>query len=195
MVSESTPPPSQGGGFAKYLIALLLLGGGALGVFLATRKPEEPPAAPAPPVKKAERSTALSNDTLEIPDEVVEDAGPAPVAAAPQKRRVIPAGDPWACEGDVPPADINKVRGEYQIPIRSCYERRLRVDNALQGDLLLKVKIGNDGAVVATQLHGSLRDKDVRDCVQAIAKRWRFPTPSGGNCAVFDAPYSFTPKN
>jgi hypothetical protein len=179
------------------VIILLLLLGGGLGVYFATRAPEPPPQAAPPPPKNAERSTALSNDTLEIPEEIPEEVPAEPEQpSAPQKKAVrAPAGDPWECAGDLDPKDIRRVLADSQSQIRSCYERRLRNDNMLQGALTLQVRIGNDGNVSATRLRGTLNDKEVRECVQGLAKKWSFPAPTGGNCAVFDAPYNFMPKN
>jgi len=148
-------------------------------------------------VKNAERSTALDNNVMAIPDDE-PDAAAAPTTdeqAPVKKPRTVAAGDPWECAGDVAPKDITKVLNEAQSAIRSCYERQLRNDNALQGDLKLQVKIGADGAVASTRVRGALTDKQVRDCIQNIAKRWSFPAPTGGACAVFDAPYNFMPKN
>ncbi len=191
------PPPNQGGGSAKYVIVLLLLLGGGLGVYFATKQPDAPPAPPPPPVKNAERNTALDDNLMAIPEDE-PDAGTPEEApqpqAAPTKRKVVAAGDPWECAGDLAPKDITKVLNESRSQIRSCYERELRNDNALQGDLKLQVKIGSDGSVAATRVRGTLNDKKVRECMQNIAKRWTFPAPSGGSCAVFDAPYNFMPK-
>lgn len=190
MASESlTPPPVSGGGYAKYLVVLLLIVGGGLGVFFATRKEPEPPKTPPP---RIDRPTALTPDTMEIPTEEPEevDAG-APVE--PSKRRVRAAGDPWACEGDLAPAEIRRILGEGQSAVRSCYERQLRNDNQLQGDVALQVKIGNDGKVVATRVRGNM-DGEVKSCMQNVAKSWAFPAPSGGTCAVFEAPFHFMPK-
>ena len=195
MASESLrpTPASSGGGYAKYIIALLLLIGGGLGVFLATRKEPEPPPVQPPP-KVAERSTSLAQDTVQLPVEE-PDAGPPPAVAEeePKKKRTG-AGDAWACQGDVPAADIKALLADRQVQIRACYEKRLRVDNTLQGTLRLQVRIGNDGKVAATRAGGTLRDPEVFNCVQTLAKKWSFPAPKGGNCAVFDAPYTFTPK-
>lgn len=193
MASESlSPPPQSGGGYAKYLIVLLLILGGGLGVFFATRKEPEAPK-PQPPPPKVERSTALTPDTLEIPEEPApeEDAG-APVQEPTKKPRAV--GDPWECAGDLAPAEIRRVLGEEQGAIRSCYERELRNNNQLQGDVVLQVRIGNDGKVAATRVRGNLKDNNVKSCMQNVAKGWAFPAPSGGTCAVFEAPFHFTPK-
>ena len=195
MASESLrpTPASSGGGYAKYLIGLLLLLGGGLGVFLATRSEPAPTPPPQPPPKVAERSTALAQDDLQLPVEEPDAGAPPAVAEEPtKKKRTGP--DPWACQGDVPAQEIKALLADRQVQIRSCYEKRLRVDNTLQGTLRLQVRIGNDGKVDATRAGGTLRDPEVFNCVQTLAKKWSFPAPTGGNCAVFDAPYTFTPK-
>jgi len=188
------PPAPQGGGGAKYLLILLILVAGGLGAFFAFRAPEAPKVV-TPPTEppKAERSTALANDTLEIPEPAAPDAGPPKVEEV--KKPTRPAVDPWECEGDVPPADIKRVLSDAQTQVRSCYERQLRNNNMLQGTVNLQVKIGNNGKVASTRIRGTLQDSTVKSCVQALAKKWSFPTPTGGACAVFDAPYNFTPKN
>ena len=71
----------------------------------------------------------------------------------------------------------------------------LRNDNQLQGSVELEVRIANDGKVSNTRVRGSLRDPEVSKCVQNLARNWVFHSPSGGSCAVFKAPYNFTPKN
>lgn len=201
MAADSLAPPPTGGGSSKYLIVLLLLLGGGLGVYLATRSDEPPPQAAEPPVvQNAQRSTALANDTLEIPDEIPEPEPEQPAEPEQQatatKKKPKPAGDPWSCEGDVDPKVLKTVLADAQTQIRSCYERRLRNDNTLQGDLTLQVRIGADGAVTATRFtRGTLNDKEVRECIQGLAKKWGFPSPAGGSCAVFERPYTFLPKN
>jgi outer membrane biosynthesis protein TonB len=194
MASESlTPPPSTSGGPAKYIVILLLLLGGGLGLYLATSGSESKP--PPPEVKSPERSTALTNETVQIPIEEEVDAALPPVEEPEVKKPVRSAGDLWSCQGELPAADIRKVLGDQQASIRSCYERALRNDNQLQGTVRLDVRIGNDGKVSNTRIHGTLRDPEVSKCMQNLARNWVFHSPAGGSCAVFSAPYNFTPKN
>jgi hypothetical protein len=142
----------------------------------------------------AERSTALAPETVQLPVETPDAGVPQAVAEETPTKRKHGTSDPWACQGDVPAQEIKALLADRQVQIRSCYEKRLRVDNTLQGTLRLQVRIGNDGKVAATRAGGTLRDPEVFNCVQALAKKWSFPAPTGGNCAVFDAPYTFTPK-
>ncbi len=194
MASESlTPKPPTSGGPAKYIVILLLLLGGGLGVYLATSGGDPKP--PPPEIKSPERSTALTNDSVQIPLDEEEDAALPPIEEPEVKRPNRPAQDLWTCQGDLPAADIRKVLGDQQASIRSCYERALRNDNQLQGSVELEVRIGNDGKVSNTRVRGSLRDPEVSKCVQNLARNWVFHSPSGGTCAVFKAPYNFTPKH
>ncbi|MET0341680.1 MAG: AgmX/PglI C-terminal domain-containing protein [Polyangiales bacterium] len=188
-----TPPPASGGGYAKYLIVLLLLVGGGLGVYFATQKDPAPPQPPPEKPKNVERSTALTEDAVEIPEEE-PDAGEVDAAVEPAKKPRQPAGDPWVCVGDIPAAELQRVTKQEQAAIRACYERQLRNNNQLQGDVQLQVRVGNDGKVAATRVRGNLRDNEVKNCMQGIAKGWSFPAPAGGPCAVFEVPYHFTPK-
>jgi hypothetical protein len=87
-----------------------------------------------------------------------------------------------------------KVVNDNHAQIRACYERRLKVNNVLQGDIQLRLKIGPSGRVVASALGGSLRDQEVFSCVRALAQSWTFAVPSGGSCAVVQVPFHFTPK-
>ena len=102
--------------------------------------------------------------------------------------------DPWDCAGDIPAAELRGTLSEGSSAIRSCYERQLRNDNTLQGDVTLQVRVGNDGKVSGTRVAGNLRDPEVKSCMQNIAKNWKFPAPAGGTCAVFEQKFKFTPK-
>ena len=83
-----------------------------------------------------------------------QDAGAPPSIAEEPTKKKRGAGDPWSCQGDVPAAEIKQLLADRQVQIRSCYEKRLRVDNTLQGSLRLQVRIGNDGKVQATRAGG-----------------------------------------
>lgn len=196
MSSESLTPPPSSGGSAKYIVILLLLAAGGLGVYFATSG-EEPKKAPPPEVANVERPTSLSNDTVQIPVEEEEpDAGEAtpdePVTGTKKPR---PAGDVWTCDGDLDVAVIQRVIATAQSSVRGCYERALRNNNQLQGQIQLDVRVNSEGKVSHTRAHGTLRDPEVSKCVQGLAKQWTFPAVSKNACAVFTAPFKLTPKN
>jgi hypothetical protein len=71
----------------------------------------------------------------------------------------------------------------------------LKLNNVLQGDMTLRLKVGSTGKVVNTQVAGSIRDQAVFACVRTLAQMWTFPVPTGGDCAVVQVPFKFSPKN
>jgi hypothetical protein len=176
------------------LIGLLFLGaGGVISWFAAGHQTPPPAAAPAAPPPEPQRANPMADQNLvleeEKPAEEVKQPDPAPVPG--HKSKGTRQGD-WECSGDLPEA--MKVINENRAQIRSCYERRLKVNNILQGDMKLKLKIGSSGKVVATSLAGTLHDSDVFACVRNLAQLWTFAAPTGGNCAVLQVPFSFSPK-
>lgn len=165
-------------------------------MYLATSGKEEPKPAPPPVVKSPERSTSLATNTVEIPPEEPDaEVAPEPEPEEPTTKRPRSTQDPWSCPGDIPVSDIKKVLGEAQSSIRACYERALRNNNQLQGSVIVQVRVGANGRVDNSRLRGNLRDAEVNKCIQNLTRSWSFPSPTGGSCAVVDAPYNFTPKN
>lgn len=179
-------------------VALLAAAGGL--VWCLATPPTPPPEtgdATPPDAGSTERPTALVEDDFLIP-EVEPDAGPpdAAVVAEPRTPRTprTPAGDWDSCTGEIAPAQARSVFGQFNAQIRSCYERRLKTDQFLQGDLTVSVRVAADGHVDGTQLSGTLRDREVFSCIRSVTSRMRFPAPGGRDCAVVQVPYRFTPQ-
>jgi hypothetical protein len=191
--SQPPPPPSSGGNLKYILIGLLFLGGGGVIAWLAAGKQEPAkPAAAAPVAPEPARVNPMAEQNLVLEEEPPPEAPPPEPEAAPTHKSNRPKAQEWECSGDL--AEAKKVINENYAQIRSCYERRLKVNNILQGDLRLKLKVGSSGKVVATALSGTLKDSDVFSCVRNIAQAWTFAAPTGGNCAVVNVPFSFSPK-
>jgi hypothetical protein len=200
LASESSPPPPPSGGGAKYAIlgvVLLLL---SAGVYWLTAAPEDPPptvSSELPDAAVIQRSTALADETLEIPEaepdawSEIPDAGPE--TRTPRGPRGPVLGS-WDCPGEVERAAASAEIAEHRQQITACYERRLKQEAMLQGTVNLQVRIGQGGSVEAVQVAGSLRDREVFSCIRNVANQMRFPRVSGGNCAVLSVPFSFTPQ-
>jgi hypothetical protein len=198
----SEPGKSQGGGNLKYILGGLLLLGGAAAVVFVLRQPAAPPHAPAieapppAPPENAERVNPMAQPELILDD--VKDAGkPTEAVAAADKgkaQKPREARDEWDCDGDLSRTALQTVIDSNRAQVRNCYERRLKVNNVLQGDLNLKIKIGSNGQIAAASVGGSLHDQEVFGCVRSLAQRWSFPPPSGGTCAVVQVPFQFSPK-
>ncbi len=190
-----TKESSSGGG--RYaLLGVLLLGGAAALLYFGLQ--EEPPPPPPPVAKKdaepAKPPPALAQPTFVVPDEDAgaPEAGPPDAGASKPTRRTprVPRG---RCEGQVPAREAARVVRSHERQVRSCYERRLKVNNVLQGRLVLRLRIGRSGAVESVQVGGTLRDRQVAACVRKTARQWQFPKPKGG-CAIVEAPFNLRPK-
>lgn len=190
-------PKPAGGGNLKYVVGGLLLLGAAVGLWMMLQQPAPPPAEPGPVAaapKPPERVNPMAEPELILEEE--KDAGKPPVEE-PQKPKQVrrgPARDEWDCAGDLQRAALQGVVDGNRAQIRNCYERRLKVNNVLQGDLKLRIRVGTNGQTSAVSVAGSLRDNEVFSCVRSIAQKWTFPPPSGGDCAVVQVPFQFSPK-
>lgn len=190
---------SQGGGNLKYIVGgLLLLCGAGVVVFMLRPTAEEPAApaeqAPAPP-KSAERVNPMAQPEL-ILDEPADAGKPVEEQAAQDKPKAQAkeVRDEWDCDGDLSRESLQAVIDKNRAQVRNCYEKRLKVNNVLQGDLKLKLKIGANGQVAALAVNGSLHDNEVFGCVRSVAQRWSFSPPTEGKCAVVQVPFQFAPK-
>lgn len=203
-MSESmAPPPGTGGGNLKYAIVGVVLIGGAIALWFGMKGCEEEnvePVATQTVVDSGvvERSTALADDDLYIP-EPEPDAGPEIDSGPPRVRYVTRyvgggGGGNWNCSGQINAAAAQSAMASNQLQFRNCYERRLKVNNTLEGRVSLQVKVGRDGSVSGVRTGGTLRDPQVLSCVRNIAQRMRFPAPQGGSCAVVAAPLNFSPR-
>lgn len=189
------PAKPNSGGNLKYILGGLLLLGGALVLWMflqpsPTRAPA-PETVPTPPVSP-ERVNPLAEPELILEEEQPAEE-PAEPAAADKPKRAREVRDEWDCSGDLAKPALQSVVDSYRAQIRSCYERRLKQNNVLQGDLKLKIKVAPSGHVSAAAVSGSLKDNEVFSCVRAIAQKWSFPPPEG-DCAVVQIPFQFSPK-
>ena len=194
MPPSSSPPQPSSGGNLKYLLLGLLFLGGATGLWFFAGQSKTPPPAPAPPPPPSvERVNPMAQPDLVLDDQKPQDAGaPAPEPTAVKKPPSGHKTADWECSGDI--ANARAVINENSAQVRSCYERRLKINNVLQGNVRLQLKVGANGKVVATQAGGTLHDEQVFACMRNLASTWSFPAPSGGSCAVVSVPFQFSPK-
>jgi hypothetical protein len=189
-----TGRPSSGGNL-KYIIGGVALLLGAVVIWLVTQKTAQAPAPPGPaaPPPSAERVNPMAEPDLILEEQ--KDAGkPVEEAAADKpKKAVREQRDEWDCAGDLARPALQTVIDSNRAQIRSCYERRLKSNNVLAGDLKLKIKVAPSGQVAATAVSGTLKDNEVFGCVRNIASKWSFPPPENG-CAVVQVPFQFAPK-
>lgn len=188
--ATSMPPPPKGPSRWTLLLLILLFGGGTLAVYkLLLEKPERPhERIEAPP--PVERPTALTTAEPEPPP-LPQALAPAEDAGASKTKRRAGGG---GCTGDVNAAAVKAYAQGHMGPLRTCYERRLKVNNMLMGRIVLGMTIQPSGAVSSTNVvQDSVHDSEVTSCVRQSVARWRMPAPTGG-CVHVEYPFSFSPS-
>lgn len=205
MSIDSTPPPPPSSGNAIYGIVGVVLIGAAIALWFGMKGCEDDSASTTTEAAveidagQVERQTGLGDDELLIP-EVEPDAGPQPDAGSRVRyvTRYVGGGGGrgnWSnCRAELEPAAARRVLAQSQLQFRNCYERRLKVNQTLEGRVVARMRVGRNGSVTAVQTGGSLRDSEVLSCVRSVAQRLDFPNPTGGTCTVVEAPFNFTPR-
>jgi len=190
---SSLPPLRKNDGKYGLIALLLLLAAGGLWFFLKSDDSESHPEvvepAPEPPTREQ------FAPEIEIPEEdsglgVAEDETPA---ERPHRGSGTRPED-WECNGKIAAAELTAViKGQPSKQVQTCYERRLKDNNLLQGSMKVLLTIGASGSVRAVSVSGSLNDPQVYSCVKRVAKTWKFPKPQGG-CVRTEAPFQMMPK-
>ena len=97
--------------------------------------------------------------------------------------------------GSVDPAAVKRVLRNSQSVMQKCYERALKADPALAGQVVLTFRIGRGGEVAMAKTRSQeIRDRSALGCMEREAKKWLFPAPQGGTVVV-NKKYRFTPQN
>jgi len=90
------------------------------------------------------------------------------------------------------PAEIHEVFRSRAVQIQACYERRLKNDPTLEGQLTLRVEVDKSGHVARATLDtDTLSDPSVGQCALATVRRWQFP---GGTESELVYPFQFRPR-
>ncbi len=190
---SSLPPLKKNDGKYGLIALLFLLAAGGLWFFLKTNDSgsSSEVAEPAPAAPTREQFAT----EIEISD---EDAGlegsqdDEPGTKPRQPSQTGPAD--WDCRGNLEAAQLRAViKGQPSKQVQTCYERRLKDNNLLQGSMKVLLTIGTNGSVKAVSVEGSLNDRQVYSCVKRVAKTWKFPKPQGG-CVRTEVPFQMTPK-
>ena len=194
MTRGSTLPPLKKNDGKYGLIALLfLLAAGGLWFFLRTEDPGPGAEVTEPLLEPSAREQFAAE--LEIPEEDAgsEDSQDDEADAKPSPPSPTRPED-WDCRGHLEATQLRAViKGHPSREVQTCYERRLKDNNLLQGSMNVLLTIGSNGSVRAVSVDGTLHDRQVYACVTRAAKAWKFPKPRDG-CVLISVPFQMTPK-
>jgi len=192
-LGSSLPPLKKNDGKYALVALLILLAAGGLWFFLRTGD-SEPQAEVIEPAPEAPTRQQFAPE-IEIPEQDAGLAEPEDEEASakpPQRSQANPAD--WDCRGTLAAAELTAIiRGQPSKQVQTCYERRLKDNNLLQGSMKVLLTIGASGSVRAVSVDGTLNDRQVYSCVKRVAKTWKFPRPHGG-CVRTEVPFQMTPK-
>jgi len=101
---------------------------------------------------------------------------------------------PVSVTGRLPPEVIRRIIRAHFNRIRLCYDKALKSDPTLTGDLKVKFTIDPKGATKdATIADGTITDATMRSCVTGVFSSISFPEPEGGVVLV-TYPIEFAPN-
>ena len=181
-------PPTHSSGTGYIVAAIILLIAIVTLIFFKLKGSREAPAPLALPT--------VTTPTLAEP--------PPPPPMASEQPAVVDAGATPTVVGTYNPCSA-KCSGSGNTAIstaisaragaaRPCYERALRVNSALQGKLMVSVRVDPQGNVCgASVTQDAIHSPEVINCVLGIFRTAKFPAPSGG-CLEVQVPLSFVPR-
>jgi hypothetical protein len=94
--------------------------------------------------------------------------------------------------GRIDPAEIQRLLGAHTDALRQCYQRELQHDATLRGEVIVRVRVEEDGSVSETRSGGDPVMLAVGRCIEGLLRTLRFPRPTGGPATVA-APFVFAP--
>jgi len=95
--------------------------------------------------------------------------------------------------GDIDRSLINRVIRRNKNQIRYCYDRELRTDPKLKGEIKIKFVISKDGVISLSKIKSStLNNTAVEECVRKRLLRWKFPKSKSG-ITIVNYIFHFTP--
>jgi hypothetical protein len=146
------------------------------------------------------RKPAAKEPAVQTPVDDTVYAAPKPLVTAPARpmaERVVDAGSTEGETGGkrghgggerlgtVDAAAVNKLIGERFGQVRACYERRLKMNPILEGDLDLRITISTSGRAKAIGVNAdTVRDAEMLECVRRTIRGWPFPKAKGGDAVV-----------
>ena len=181
-------PPARSGGNKTVLVLLvggvLILG---IAVFVYMSRKTDAPPVPAEPIREqiyAAPKPLVVEPSRPIVDRA-PDAGAEVLLADENVQKKTPKGGYQEKLGTIDTAAVNSFVNARFGQVRACYERRLKLNPLLQGDLDLNISIASSGKVTGIAVTAdTVRDGEMLECVRRTIRGWTFPKPDGGRAIV-----------
>ncbi|HEY3592771.1 MAG TPA: AgmX/PglI C-terminal domain-containing protein [Polyangiaceae bacterium] len=184
------PPTSSSG--TGYIVAAIVLGAAIVAlVFFKVRGCNQD----ASPLPMASTPVAPTPTFVEPPPPppppVVEETAPEAGVTHTAVGTYVPCSGKCAGSGN---SALNMAISARAGAARPCYERALRLNSALQGKLMVSVRVDPQGNVCGTSVaQDGIHSPEVANCVLGMFRSAKFPAPSGG-CLEVQVPLSFVPR-
>jgi TonB family protein len=82
--------------------------------------------------------------------------------------------------------------GSHRTEIADCYEAALTLHPTLEGKVVVKFIINQEGAVVSSEVvESTVRNEGMESCIVKNVRSWRFPKPKGGGVVAVTYPFIF----
>ncbi len=89
--------------------------------------------------------------------------------------------------------EIRGVVRRHRSAFRRCYEKQLRKDPKLRGEVKIKFTISAEGKVASARVTATtMWNVEVEDCVVDEVKTMVFPKPKGGGMVIVNYPFKFS---
>jgi TonB family protein len=182
-------------GIVAVLVVLVLLGVGA--ALMLNRSMGRGEGEETGPVEDA-RTVAPPTQLVEAPPPLPET--PPEIEQVPEEEPVVEETEPGKpkkkipSNGTIDPAAAAAVTKKNFTKVRACYEKQLKINNLLQGNITVKIVVYPDGSVNSVRVvKDTMRNETMNVCIQNEIKHWTFPKPEGGKAEIH-VPYRFEPK-
>ena len=182
----------------------------------SAEKEEQADVSAAPDVAEAEGADVVEDtyaEDLEEAKKAAEEAGDSAAFHRSQKARLLaaelegmqkkverpkvkrtPKPQPKD-DGSIDIAGVKQVFRNNQGALQNCYERALKADPALMGQVVLTIRVGRSGASSMVRARSSdLKSRTALKCMEREAKGWRFP-PAQNGTVLLNKKFRFTPQN
>ena len=141
-----------------------------------------------------DEDATLTNDACRSLFPVLPATLPAPKKEGePVKKPDAPPPEPEEKLGFCEKGDIESVIKARTGSIKFCYERELQMQTDLTGRVVVRLKIGANGAVTDASSSGNMPSKSVHSCVVKAMRALKFKPPAGGGACVVSYPFNFQP--